>query len=240
MDDSPTADIGGGGGGGEFDSLLNRFSSLHVATSRDELAQQFANVVGLSIELSRFYLEAAGWVLETAINLYLDSSGMGGAGPRGAASLTTTQPAPPQGGAEETEESMLRFALEASMAGGAGAVFSSSDSMGDGLSDYDDAPPPQQQGGSFGSQAHAPLPPPPTVFGAGSGAPVFAFTPPPPSMAFGAGAAPPAFSFGTSASGFAATAAGSTAPTVTFGSASWPTTIPPPQPAPGSSGGMSE
>jgi hypothetical protein len=240
MDDSPTPDIGGG----EFDSLLNRFSSLHVATSRDELTQQFANVVGLSIELSRFYLEAAGWVLETAINLYLDSSGMGGGGPRGAAPLTTAQSQPPptgpRSGAEETEETMLRFAIEASMAGSSSAVFASGDSMGDGLSDFEDAPP-QQQGGSntSGGMYGGMLPPqapPPTVFGGGSGAPVFAFTPPPPSMAFGAGAAPPAFSFGTSAaSGFASTTTAA-APTVAFGSASWP--IPPPQPAPGS--GMSE
>ena len=130
MDDqSPIAD-----GGGDFDALLNRFSSLGVASSRDELAVQFSQVVGLSIELSRFYLEASGWVLESAINLYLDaSSSSAQAAPRVAHRAASD--APQRGGAEAA---MLQWALEASRVEGesSGAVFSG-DSMGSGSSDVD-------------------------------------------------------------------------------------------------------
>ena len=212
MDDqSPIAD-----GGGDFDALLNRFSSLGVASSRDELAVQFSQVVGLSIELSRFYLEASGWVLESAINLYLDaSSSSAQAAPRVAHRAASD--APQRGGAEAA---MLQWALEASRVEGesSGAVFSG-DSMGSGSSDVDVATQraveQSMYGGGgvlYGVAAAAPhfnafagegARGQPTAFGAGSSAPVFNFAAPLPTIAFGGGATGSAFSLGVSSMGFA-------------------------------------
>ena len=55
-----------------FDSLMARFAGVHVS-GKEEAIQAFSNLLGLPHDQASFFLEASGFQLEAAVNLYLNN-----------------------------------------------------------------------------------------------------------------------------------------------------------------------
>ena len=59
-----------------MDDLLAAFSNTNL-NDRDSLVTQFAQILGVDNNTAQFFLESAGWNVETAINAFLSSVGHG-------------------------------------------------------------------------------------------------------------------------------------------------------------------
>ena len=162
MEDDSVSPVADGVVGDEFSSLMSRFSSMGVANSREVLSANFSQIVGVSLEQAHFFLDASGWVLDAAVNLYLDSSG--------ASAPFRRVPQPPS--TEAAEAAMLQWALEASRASQTYMAPDDSSSGSGGMMSFN------QSASSFEAPSHFSAPASstaPIAFGAGSGAPVFGF-----------------------------------------------------------------
>jgi hypothetical protein len=199
-----------------FSLLLAKFEGISVSGAQpDHAARTFSEIMSIPLAEARFFLEAAGYDLEGAINVYLNHGVMGGGGapaallPRAHTSSPLGFPAPayappfsaPAGGGSATrelEERQLQQAIAESLAltsdttgaGGSGEV------MGEG-------------GGGSGAGGGG---------AGGGGGGVFA----PPAFSFGGGGAFGAGALGGSGGGAPPFGAGApfcapTAPTFTFG-----------------------